>query len=291
MPKSEDIVKDYLSTGNIKSVALKYDISWKKARKILITEGVYTSKRIKLIQELFMSGMSIEEIAKKLSINPKNVISNLPYTKGRYCENFITENSLKLRKWRMKNKVVPTPDNIDDLTNKNFFNLTVVGYLDNSEWLCKCICGNYIITSTHNLKHGKIHSCGCIWHKALINKYEGKILHDFTVVKYIGSSQWHCINKNKQHVILQTEELKSIIKANTSQKPKGVFYNNKHNIYHAYICIHSHIFNLGYHKHENDAINARKEAEKYRGENFLDWYKDKYPKYYANYAKKNSPGK
>lgn len=40
--------------------------------------------------------------------------------------------------------------------------LTTVEYKKESQWLCSCICGNTITTSTHSIISGNIKSCGCL---------------------------------------------------------------------------------------------------------------------------------
>lgn len=53
-----------------------------------------------------------------------------------------------------------------DLTGERFGRLTVKEYAGirygRTHWLCKCECGNEIITSSNSLRTGKTKSCGCI---------------------------------------------------------------------------------------------------------------------------------
>jgi hypothetical protein len=58
---------------------------------------------------------------------------------------------------------------IKDLTDKRFGRLSVVKYegppteqREGSRWLCSCMCGNQIISSTSLLNSGKVRSCGCL---------------------------------------------------------------------------------------------------------------------------------
>lgn len=59
----------------------------------------------------------------------------------------------------------------DCLENKKFGRLTVIKMVENyvspsgttrSQWLCKCDCGNHIITTADKLKNGNTKSCGCL---------------------------------------------------------------------------------------------------------------------------------
>jgi hypothetical protein len=53
-----------------------------------------------------------------------------------------------------------------DITDKKFYRLTVIERSGNrghhAAWLCKCDCGNFIITSGDYLRAGKTRSCGCL---------------------------------------------------------------------------------------------------------------------------------
>ena len=52
-----------------------------------------------------------------------------------------------------------------DLTGQRFGRLLVVKRVENQNkrvcWLCKCDCGNEIVTTTNNLRSGDSQSCGC----------------------------------------------------------------------------------------------------------------------------------
>lgn len=57
---------------------------------------------------------------------------------------------------------------LKDLTEKKFGRLTVLKRAEGNTkdhralWLCRCSCGNEIITSSHNLLSGDCKSCGCL---------------------------------------------------------------------------------------------------------------------------------
>lgn len=59
--------------------------------------------------------------------------------------------------------------NIEDLTGRTFGLLTVVGREESrngrSRWLCRCTCGGEKIVTAHDLKAGKVKSCGCLAHR------------------------------------------------------------------------------------------------------------------------------
>lgn len=62
---------------------------------------------------------------------------------------------------------LPTPKQSSVSPNQTFFRLTTLGYLGKSEWLCKCLCGNYTTVSSSRLKRGITKSCGC--YRAIVN--------------------------------------------------------------------------------------------------------------------------
>ena len=52
-------------------------------------------------------------------------------------------------------------DKLDDLTGNKFGYLTVIKYLGNKTYACRCSCGNTINVRRQNLIHGDTRSCGC----------------------------------------------------------------------------------------------------------------------------------
>ena len=49
-----------------------------------------------------------------------------------------------------------------DITGQVYGRLTVIKYNENSEWLCRCECGNVVSVKTDRLKAGITKSCGCL---------------------------------------------------------------------------------------------------------------------------------
>ena len=78
------IVTDYEKTQSIKQTAENLKTNTIKVRRVLITEGLWSSKTSIAVGELHAKGYSTSEIAKELFISEKNVQSYLPYTKGAY---------------------------------------------------------------------------------------------------------------------------------------------------------------------------------------------------------------
>lgn len=79
------IVETYMSSGSIKEVSRCTGLSHSKIRKILLSAGVKPDNpRTTQIQDLYSSGMSIEDIAHELKISTKAVNAHLPYTRKGY---------------------------------------------------------------------------------------------------------------------------------------------------------------------------------------------------------------
>lgn len=106
-PKAETIekvVRVYTKTGSISETALQTEISATKVRKILITEGLWSSTRSLQIRELANQGKSSAEIAEALQISMVMVRNYLPYKKGLYDEPEKTDTALRSMKYRTRNR-------------------------------------------------------------------------------------------------------------------------------------------------------------------------------------------
>lgn len=55
----------------------------------------------------------------------------------------------------------PTHRNFKDLEGRQFTFLTVIGYLGNRKWYCKCNCGKFAIRTHRTLLGNYTRSCGC----------------------------------------------------------------------------------------------------------------------------------
>ena len=93
-----------------------------------------------------------------------------------------------------------------DLTNKQFFRLTVIEYVGKNKhnralWLCKCVCGNTCIVDSNCLNKGTTKSCGCLnneqRHKNGLNanrRIHG--LHNTRLYRIWKAIKNRCYNKN-----------------------------------------------------------------------------------------------
>ena len=80
----------------------------------------------------------------------------------------------------------------EDLRERTFVHLTVVDYIGNSKWLCKCDCGNISIVRGSDLKSGRVVSCGHVSKTGKLVDLSGKQFNKWTVLEYAGDRQWLC---------------------------------------------------------------------------------------------------
>ena len=115
----QDIIDSYRLTKTIKDTAEIVGVSKVKVQRVLLTEGLWSSKSSKLIGKYYSTGASTEQIAKRLNMSVKNVQAYIPYSKGEYRA-FQTSNSVRCRRYRdrlmVKQKLQdnPNPETIWD---------------------------------------------------------------------------------------------------------------------------------------------------------------------------------
>ncbi len=80
----QNIIDTYLQIGSVKETAKLLDTYPIKVRRVLITEGLWSSRTSEDIGALWEKGMSVPEIAEALCLSEKNIQSYLPYTRGQY---------------------------------------------------------------------------------------------------------------------------------------------------------------------------------------------------------------
>lgn len=133
----------------------------------------------------------------------------------------------------------------DDLTGQVFNRLTVVRFLgtnkqNQSQWLCKCECGNETIVNPTPLKSGHTKSCGCFnkerkiqgikrWHKKkwtkdeLIGRRFGKLtVHSFSHKGRNGMRNWICLCDCGNTVVRNTGRLQDRFDSNCGCE-KGLY--------------------------------------------------------------------
>lgn len=78
--------------------------------------------------------------------------------------------------------------NLIDLTGIQFGDWTVLEYVGELRWKCRCSCGAVSNVLGYNLRSGHSKSCG---HDQLID-LTGKKINEWTVLKYLGNYKWLC---------------------------------------------------------------------------------------------------
>ena len=84
----------------LNAVAAEFGITALKARKLLITAGVYSTHLSRMIMELHTSGTGIDQIMKITGLSRASVHSYLPYTKIPYKLEELSANSERIRLYR-----------------------------------------------------------------------------------------------------------------------------------------------------------------------------------------------
>ena len=94
------IIASYKRNGSVKKTAEELGTSVIKVRRVLITEGLWSSATSRTIQDLREQGLDTKQIAEKLHNTEKNVQAFSPYTKGAYGAEEKSSYSLQSRKYR-----------------------------------------------------------------------------------------------------------------------------------------------------------------------------------------------
>lgn len=106
MKKTEhysSIIETYAKTGSVKMTAEEMGTSVIKVRRVLITEGLWSSDTSRKILELYEQGLTVKEIAEKLHYTEKNVQAFLPYSRGTYGDGQ-TIDSVRSKEYRERNQ-------------------------------------------------------------------------------------------------------------------------------------------------------------------------------------------
>lgn len=75
----QKVCEAYKEKNSIKGAAIISGISEQKARRILITEGLYTCPQYETIKKLLEEGNNIKEISKQIKMSENQIRAYLPY--------------------------------------------------------------------------------------------------------------------------------------------------------------------------------------------------------------------
>lgn len=156
--------------------------------------------------------------------------------------------------------------NVNDLTGKRFGRLTVIKDTGkrkhrNVVWLCKCDCGNFKEIKAEHLRYERTVSCGCF------NREQASVRGKNIAEKKIYETD--LVEDTRLGLLTQ-----KISKRNTSGF-KGVSWSTRDKRWLSYIRFQKKRHYLGSFTNKQDAINARKEAEKKYFKPILEKYNKK----------------
>lgn len=139
------------------------------------------------------------------------------------------------------------------------------------KWLCHCDCGNDCIVAAIHLRNGSTTSCGC----------RQSEVHKMT----IGAAR----KERNEYIVGGTDVLQIVNKnpwSHNTSGYSGVSYDRSVSIWKAYIVFRKKRYYLGGYRDKNEAVKARKAAEKHIYGDFLDWYAKTYPDRYQKILEK-----
>ena len=102
----QNIIKVYLQTGSVKETADYLKTYPIKVRRVLITEGLWSSRTSQAIGTLWNQGMTVSEIAERLCLSEKNIQSYLPYTRGQYGGDNRSDTAVRSGIYRERMRIV-----------------------------------------------------------------------------------------------------------------------------------------------------------------------------------------
>ena len=100
------IVEAYKELGSIAAVTKALHVSEVKVRRVLITEGLWSSRSSRQISDLVEMGFSPAEIAEQLSITVKAVEAYMPYRRGVYDADNQSSAAIRSEEYRKRNAAV-----------------------------------------------------------------------------------------------------------------------------------------------------------------------------------------
>lgn len=148
-----------------------------------------------------------------------------------------------------------------DLTNKTFGYLKAIKPTESKVsngsiiWECVCKCGNICYIAASDLTRGRVRSCGCLVKEKTMDK----------------ATEQHLKKNIVDHTNVPVITRKTLQSNNTSGVT-GVRWDSTRNKWIAVITFKKKVYYLGRYTKKEDAIKARKKAEKELFGPFLEWY-------------------
>lgn len=150
-----------------------------------------------------------------------------------------------------------SPHSMKDLTGFTFDEISVLhptekrDYKGSVMWMCRCICGKQFMLSTDSIRHGNYKSCGC-----------GRIKHGKKLQTYLTFVDGTCVE--------WLEKRKN--RSDNTSGCTGVYVTSTKK-YRSQITLSGKNYYLGTYNTFEDAVKARKNAEKVLHDCFVIAYK------------------
>jgi len=101
----QEIIKTYLDKRRIEAVAAALNVSEVKVRKVLITEGLWSSPTSTRVKYYYEQGITSEKIAELLHTTVKAVQQYMPYSKGIYRGDYPSEDARYSAEYRERIRI------------------------------------------------------------------------------------------------------------------------------------------------------------------------------------------
>lgn len=98
----EQIIEAYGKSGSISAVVKELHVSEVKVRRVLITEGMWSSRTSRQVCALLAHGKTTQEIADILNITVKAVEAYMPYRRGIYDESSQSDSAARSETYRRR---------------------------------------------------------------------------------------------------------------------------------------------------------------------------------------------
>ena len=96
----------------------------------------------------------------------------------------------ELEEARKRKEILPPPDDAEDLTNKRFGLLKILGFGGEFKsfryWWAECKCGNQVLARESTIKNNRDYSCGCIKSKG-----------EFRISKFLSENNINYVSQKK----------------------------------------------------------------------------------------------
>ena len=100
----QQVLESYEITKNMSETARILDVFLQTVKRVLISNGIFPSKRAQQIANLNDLGLNVSDIAEFLKISEDTVRSHLPYTKGGYATGQKSKNAVRVARCRTNKK-------------------------------------------------------------------------------------------------------------------------------------------------------------------------------------------